>query len=180
MACGRKLDGFRERQAARVNRHIARPPQHGRRSRGYVQFNNGHRFGGRAAAEDRPVARDAQAADLCVRRLDALKLPRVRVEQAQSPVALLVEGADDHVRRREAIRRHAKAPLRLAELGFDWAERFRLPFIVTIKVPPARAVRDEMQAAIGRPFRLKDGLCRAARDQAALAERAIVVDLGEP
>ena len=51
------------------------------------------RFRRRAAAEKRPFAVNAQAVDLCVRRTDALKLPRRRINQAQSPVALLVERA---------------------------------------------------------------------------------------
>src|SRR5512132_1470867 len=45
------------------------------------------------------------------------------------------------------------------------AERNGLTVVVTIEVPPARAIRDEMQTAIGRPFGLKDGLRRAAGDQ---------------
>ena len=138
------------------------------------------RGGRRAAAEDCPVAGDAQAVDLCVRRTDALKLPRRHINQAQSPVALLVERANYLVSGREAIGRHAKDPLRHAEFCLHLTKRFRLAFIVAIEVPPSRAVGDEMQAAIGRPFRLEDGFACAAGDQMTLAERAVVVDFSKP
>src|SRR6266545_4689029 len=102
-------------------------------------MNNGRSFRRRAAAEHHLMISDAQAADFSVGRRNALKLPCARVERAEVPVALLVESANDLLCRREAIRRHAKPPLRHAEFSRHLTENFRLAIIVAIEVPPSRA-----------------------------------------
>src|SRR5262249_24027330 len=57
-----------------------------------------------------------------------------------------------------------KGPLRLPKLCFAFENGFNSGAGLAIKIPPAAAVRDEVQLASGRPLRLEDGLVAAARN----------------
>ena len=49
-----------------------------------------------------------------------------------------------------------------------------------VQVPPAAAIADEMEDAVGRPFGLRDRLVEAACGEVARTERSVVPDRGDP
>ena len=73
----------------------------------------------------------------------------------------LAISADELFRRQEGVGRLPESPLRPAELG---ARADRAPLdaagarVAAVQVPPAAAVGDEIQHAVGRPLRLEDRL----------------------
>src|SRR5262249_54364440 len=133
-----------------------------------------------AAAEDGAVAIDTQAADLRIRGPEPFQLRGSGVEQAQVPVALLIEGADDPARRGESVGRHPKDPLRRAEFRLAIEQRFRAAVFVTIEVPPSSAVGDEMKPAVRRPLGLEDRFGGSSGNPAALAQLTQRADIGQP
>src|SRR5262249_41705677 len=89
----------------------------------------------------------------------------------------------------EVVDGEAKVPLRLADVGVGEEERLDLqrppvPGVLkgpdAIEIPPAVAVRGEVERAVRTPLRLEDRLVLAAGDLLALTERAVGVDLGDP
>ena len=96
------------------------------------------------------------------------------------PAPLAAIGADDACLRLEAVGAHPEHPLGLAELGLHRTERPRRALVAAIEVPPAAAVRDEVEDALGRPLGLEDRLLGPAGHELGRRERAVAVELGAP
>jgi len=63
-----------------------------------------------------------------------------RIDFRQSPEAFFGKGGDNFIGRNEAVRRHAKTPLRRAELSFHLNHAFDCISRKSINIPPARLV----------------------------------------
>ncbi len=115
-------------------------------------------------------------------RVVALQLAALGGEAADRPLAVLRPRADDAAVRGEVPRRHAEDPLRHAELGLHRAERGDLVAarVGAVEVPPAGAVGDEDEVAVGRPAGLEDRLAGVAGDMAQAGERAVRGDVRFP
>src|SRR5262245_33948590 len=93
---------------------------------------------------------------------------------------MLKVSADDSVRRFKRVSSHPNDPLRQAELRFHRTQGFDSAFTPPIEIPPAASVRNEMQFARRRPFRLKDRFVDAASDANLIGHRAVLLNLGHP
>ncbi len=91
-------------------------------------------------------------------------------------------GADELLRRQEGIGRLPEYPLRLTELGLARTERMDAAGarIEAVEVPPAGAVGDEIEDAVGRELRLEDRFPGAAGNPPRARQRAVGGDLGQP
>ena len=106
---------------------------------------------------------------------DALELGERRGDLAdemiladvEQPVAAVAAGdRHDAAVGEERVRRTPEHPRRIGELGLGRRERIQArPLGEAIQVPPAAAVADEMQLAVGRPLRLGDRLVDPAGRQ---------------
>jgi len=70
--------------------------------------------------------------------------------------------------------------VRAAEFRLARAQRMHHAVLEAVQVPPAAAVGDEVQQAVGRPLRLADRFAHAARDHAAVDQAAVRCDIGHP
>ncbi len=95
-------------------------------------------------------------------------------------VAVLFIDAQDPAVRIETVCRHAEEPLRLAELRFERMQREHFVAIDTVQVPPAAAVRYDMQFSRGRPGGLKQRLRHPCCNATRRADAPFFADVGKP
>ncbi len=86
-------------------------------------------------------------------------------------------GAHDAPVVQERVPRLPEDPQRPADLRLDRRERLHAGVRAAVQVPPADAVRAEVQHAVGAPLGLHDGLGRTAGDQPRAVE---VIEVGDP
>ena len=135
---------------------------------------------GAPASATMPPGADLEALELGEVALDlADEVARRDVEQAVAPGA----AADRHDRavRQEPVGRAAEDPARVGELGLHRRERLE-PRAVhePVQVPPAAAVRDEVERAVGGPLGLDDRLVRAAGREDGVAQGPVRGDRRDP
>src|SRR5438552_14421688 len=113
-----------------------------------------------------------------VGKVDQLELSHPRPQPTQPPEAPDFVRTDDLIRGLERVRGHGEDPLRAAELGGHRTQRLDAPILSPVEIPPAAAIRYEIEFAAGGPLRLKDRLGRppghafTTRDRAVASERA--------
>src|SRR5207245_5232347 len=95
-----------------------------------------------------------------VGKVDQLELSRPQTQPTQPPEATHFVRADDLIRGLERVRGHGEDPLRAAELCGHRAQGLDAAVFPTIEIPPAAAIRNEVEFAAGGPLRLKDRLGR--------------------
>ena len=177
---GRERDRLRAGDPGLVERQRAGPAQHARRRQGlWVQAHDHPGTPGRTGQDEDAGQPGTQSLEFGERRLDlADQLARIDVEQPVVPGAS--SDRDDRAVRQEAVRRAPEHPRGVGELGLhrgQWLEPGALD--EAIQVPPAAAIRDEVEDPVGAPLGLGDGLIRAAGGEIGRAQRAVRGDLGD-
>src|SRR5215211_5267157 len=92
------------------------------------------------------------------------------VQQGEPVAALLSVPTGDAPVSDERIARVVELPGGVGELGRHRQQRLHLGVTLAVQVPPARPVRDEVQAALRAPLGLHDRLVRATSDVAGWTE----------
>ncbi len=169
-----ELDRLGERDAVLVEGQRARPAEDaGRGKRLRVQPHD-DRGAARGAGERDDAARtDLQAIELTEAALDlADEIARGDVDEAVPAGA--ARGRHDRSVGQEPVGRAAEDPARVRELGLHRRQRLQ-PRAVDepVQVPPAAAVRDEVERAVGGPLGLDDRFIRTAGREDGLAERPV-------
>ena len=135
---------------------------------------------GRGGGEDRAARPAAHVGDFGVGQIERRQRLRPRVQARQMPDAVLRVRADDPLGRCERVGGHAEDPLRHPELGGQVGQLLDASGPPAVKIPPARAVGDEVEHAVRRPLRLEDRFVEAAGDQLGPAERAVGQHVRDP
>src|SRR5579885_2273518 len=177
---GRKLDGLWNRDIASIDFNRAGTAQRLRLQRTQVEPDKAGWLGRRTGSKHGLRGRDLYAAERCVGSFNGRQLPRFRIETAQVIDALPHIDTDDAVGSGEPIGRHTKCPLRRAEFSRQLTEMAGLAMLKPIEVPPARAVRGEVQHASGRPCGLEDRFILAACYMPGTGNCAISRELSYP
>ncbi len=94
-----------------------------------------------------------------------------RLQHRQAVEAALRVGRHDAAAGEEGVAGPAERPLRPAELGLHRGQRHRGFVLPAVQVPPAGAVRHEVEAALRAPRRLEDRLGGGAGHQLRFDER---------
>jgi hypothetical protein len=158
----RKLDRLANRDRLR-RQHGGRGSAQGERGLAVEAGLERHRGrrGRRRRYEGQPLPKGLRAllnlADIERRNL------AVRDEHGGSD-AIVHHGRDDPAIGEKIIIALAEDPMRAADFGLDRGERQDCALAQRIKVPPAGAVRAEMQSAIRGKARLHDGFLGFARE----------------
>ena len=140
----------------------------------------------RAAAEINASANSTHRGEVLKGCGDRSGRQRCQIDRAQAVHAVFHVAADETLRRIEGKGRHPEIPLRAAEFGRERIDRLDRVAARAEQVPPAAvepvlgAVGDEIEGAVGRPFRLEDRLVIAAGDPPFALDRAVVADLADP
>jgi hypothetical protein len=104
----------------------------------------------------------------------------VRVEDGDGPDAEVAVGADYAVGGLEGVGGGAEDPVGDAELGRHGVEGDGFAVLEAVEVPPACLLIDEVEGAVGGPFRLADGFGGAAGHFHAVCDEAMGVEVAEP
>src|SRR5438094_10259343 len=115
-----------------------------------------------------------------VRKVDQLELSRPHTQPTQPPEAPHFVRTDDLIRGLERVRGHGEDPLRAAELGGHRTQRLDAPILSPVEIPPAAAIRYEIEFAAGGPLRLKDRLGRPAGHAFTTRDRAVASEGAQP
>ncbi len=137
-----------------------------------IDAHDGRGLRGRRADEDGRAAGHPQATigrkDELIGEIERRGAAGVHVQAIQVHLAAIDVGAQQAAGRFIGIGSQPKHPMGHAEIGRQRVERCRraapIPGRQPVEVPPAAAVRDKRQAAVGRPCGLEDSLGRAAGD----------------
>ncbi len=175
-----KLDHHGHGDIPGIQVDIARAPQGMRLPALQVEQHDAGRLGSRAAGEQHPPRHGVRGADIRVGGFNGRHAFGRQVDARQVPAAQPGIGAQHALSGLEAVGRGAEHPLRHAELGLHRLDGFHLPACLAVQVPPTRAVGDEVQGGIRRPFRLEDRFLLPAGDELRLAQRAIRLDRSHP
>ena len=165
---GGKLNSTGRRQVAGVHGNRTRLLQYFKGevgAIGQVKAQYGNRLGGRTGAENRLSRRHLEvgAAHFGVGQGDRLQAAGSCIQRIQLPGPPVVAGADDAFRRGEPVGSRAEDPLGFAKLQLQRRRgRLHRTLPPAVQVPPAGAVRNEVEDTVGRPFRLKYRLGEAA------------------
>ena len=179
---GGKFDTDRRRQITGVHRNRTGLLQYFQAAANRVnaqvktEYRNG--FSGRACAKNRLPRRHLQtgSSHLGIGDRYRIELAGNSIQLGQLPGAQVGVSTDNALRRSESVGGRAENPVGLAELQRQRRrDRFHRAVTAAVQVPPAGAVGDKIQDAVGRPFRLADGFgssashhFRRTRDQGAV------------
>src|SRR4029077_13729142 len=87
------------------------------------------------------------------------------VKIGQIPFSVLKETANQPLCAFERVGRHTKSPLRPSKFSFPRRHRFERTISLAVEIPPPLGpVRDEVEIAVWRPFRLEQCLIRSTRN----------------
>ena len=142
-------DGLGHRHEQRVELVVARAFHHLGFGAAERHARHGRAPSGRPADEVGRTRRGHHRVERLDRQLHHFERGRADREQPQAPTALVGIRHHEAIRRRERVGAGAQAPLRLAEVGRHRVHRLGDLAAAPIEVPPARAIRDEIQQAIG-------------------------------
>ena len=146
-----------------------------------IQIDEGGRFGRRPADKYDPSRARAKLRYICETGRDWIKPFGARVKLGQIPFAVLKETANEPLCALERVGRHTKSPLRPSKFSFPGRHRFERTGSLAIEIPPPLAsVRDEVEIAVRRPFRLEQCLIRSTRNSASISEHTVVFYLTNP
>ncbi|MDQ3885596.1 MAG: hypothetical protein M3308_00930 [Actinomycetota bacterium] len=151
---------------------------------GQRQRDHGGGGGGAGGDEREPIASGAQVG------LDRREWQRQRLEvtagwaeDAEMVDAVLTIAAGDAAVGQEGVGGVVQFPGGVSELGFHGQQQLRAAVPLPVQIPPAGAVGDEVQRAVGRPLRLGDRLVAAACDALRRSEvdiRTGAEHIGDP
>src|ERR1044072_4378961 len=180
-ALSRKLDRARHRKVARIKLEIVRLAQNVKRACSHVKFHDRGHVCRRAAAKHSRAVWSRHKRDISIWTIDVRYFAGLYIDRRERGDALIDVTTDDRFGRSESIRRHAEDPLRHAQLGFVLVNIFDAAiWRDSFEVPPATAVRSEVQNAATRPFRLKNRLRRSPRDPSRGSQFAVFAKLADP
>ena len=182
-AVGRELDRPRGGQERWFDRDLVALLQHVHRPGKEVEHHDLRRCVGTPSHErDRlPFGGDERVVDRVVREIQVQELTGARVDHGNMLLTVPRPDACDPAVVEERVRRDAEHPLWPAELRIHRADRVHLALDLAIQVPPAGAVRDEVQDTIRTPLRLEDRLrCRLPGDEAFAGHRPGRVEFRDP
>ena len=183
---GRKGEVLRRRDVAAqfvLDQSGGGAAQHLRGAGRRIDQHDRRRVGRRTGAAHDAVADSADLAKIRIGKIDRRQLAGGDVEPCETVMPSLGIGADKLRRRQKGVGRLREIPLRLTEFSIARTERVHRAAairIAAVQIPPAAAVGDKIQHAIGRPLRLKDRLAVAARDAPRGGEASIGGDVGLP
>src|SRR4030095_6397068 len=80
----------------------------------------------------------------------------------------------------ESVKGGGKNPLRLAELGIHWTKRFHRLVSPPVNIPPAGTIRNKVEVAVRRPFRLEDRLVHTSGDSRRFVYRPVSGQFAQP
>jgi len=108
-----------------------------------------------------------------------------RIDQAQLPPALAHVGRGDAAVAEVRIRRHREHPLWLPEIGVTGTQRRQRPGarivgLRPIQVPPAGAIRHEVQHTVRRPGRLEHRLTGPSGHALSCHDLSLRVEVADP
>ncbi len=167
-AAGRELDRPRGRDVGGVDRLVAGAAHLLQLAAGDVVDDDRGLAGGAGGGEGdrRPLGRERGEAERGVGEAEVAQALGAGVEHEEPFFAALAADEGDRAVVEEGVGRAAEEPLRVAQLGLLGGQLRDLAALVAVEVPPAVAVGDEVQPALGVPLGLEDRLLRPAGDQA--------------
>ena len=179
---GLERDRPRRRETSCVDRELPRLPQPGDLATVRIQGQEATGKVRRGGHHHHLPAGSLDVATfhLGIRGLDRGQALAPSVQLRQPRAALLHVPADEPSGRLEGVGSRAQAPRRHPELGLHRRHRLALSAAPPVQVPPAAAVGDEIEHAVGRPFRLEHRLAAAAGDHPRRADRAIGKQVRHP
>ncbi len=126
------------------------------------------------------AALDRDAAERAVGQIQPGQPAGPDLDARQMPGAVLAVAGEDRLRTEKIIPAAAERPGRSGKFGRHRADSFRAVASRPIEIPPAVAIRHEIQDVVGRPRRLHDRFASAARRLADLGQSAVGADFGRP
>src|SRR5580700_143446 len=160
---------------------MSRPPNYSVGRCIQIQIDEGGRFGRRPADKYDPSRARAKLRYIRESGRDWIKAFGACVKLGQIPFAVLKETADEPPWALERIGRQTKSPLRPSKFSFPGRHRFERTGSLAIEIPPSFAsVRDEVEIAVRRPFRLEQCLIRSPCNSPIISQHPVVIYLTNP
>ena len=172
-------DRLGRRHERRVERVGARSLEHFYLGSAERHAGDGRTLGGGSADEVRRTAVGHDRVERLEREREGFDPARFERQQRQVPAPLLRVGHHELTFRREGVGGRAQDPLRPPELRRQRVQGLDDVAAMAIQVPPAGAVRHEVEDPVGRPRRLEHRLVGATRHPDGLARHAGGVELGD-
>jgi hypothetical protein len=178
-AAGRELDRPRGRDEGRVERFVAGAAHLLQLATRQVVDDDRGLAGGAGGGEGdrRSPGGQRGEAERGVREVEVAQALAARVEHEEAFLAALAADGGDGAVGEEGVGGAAEQPLWVTQLGSLRGQPLDRPALVAEEIPPAVAVRDEVQPALGVPLGLEDRLRGAAGDQAGVGR---VLERGDP
>src|SRR6266850_3220943 len=104
----------------------------------------------------------------------------LHIHRRQAPAPELLVGDYETRRVSERPRRHPELPLGAPEVRRHRVHQLNAVVAYAIEIPPARAIRDEMERSVWGPSGLKDRVSLASSHLSRLIQRSIVRNVRNP